>query len=237
MTQVGRPAPAFHSKSDIAYTEVRERILTGDLRPDSVISQAKLATELGLSTTPLREALRRLAAEGLVVLGSHRDARVVPVDSEGARSLYEVRSALDPRACALAAERRTDADIEAIDEALSELEPLTGQGSQSALDAHRRFHRSIYDASRNPVLIDFLESLWDRTDLYRLETLRSWTPDEEGRARVHSEHKGLRDAVAAGDPVLAETRAAAHITGSLGRRAIGLLAADASSPASVDDET
>lgn len=236
MTPAGRPAPAFHSKSDIAYAEVRHRILTGELRPDGVISQAKLANELNLSTTPLREALRRLAAEGLVVLGSHRDARVVPVTSEGARSFYEVRSALDPRACALAAERRTEADIEAIDAALAELEPLTGLGSQSALDAHRRFHRSIYDASRNPVLTDFLESLWDRTDLYRLETLRSWTPDADERARVHSEHVGLRDAVVSGDAKAAEARASEHITGSLGRRAIGVLADDSSVQAGVHEE-
>jgi DNA-binding GntR family transcriptional regulator len=231
---VGRAVPAFHSKSDIAYAEVRERILSGDLRPGGVISQAKLAAELGLSTTPLREALRRLAAEGLVILGSHRDARVVPVSSEGARNYYEVRSALDPRACALAAERRTDDDIAEIDAALAELEPLTGLGSRPALDAHRRFHRSIYRASRNPVLTDFLESLWDRSDLYRLETLRSWTPDDEGRARVHSEHVGLRDAVVAGDAHLAGERAAAHITGSLGRRAIGMLAADGTEASPAD---
>lgn len=226
MTPADRPVPAFHSKSDLAYAEVRDRILTGELRPGGVIAQAKLASELGLSTTPLREALRRLDAEGLVTLGAHRDARVVPVSSEGARNFYEVRSALDPRACSLAAERRTEADISEIDGALAELEPLTALESQSALDAHRRFHRAIYLASRNPVLIDFLESLWDRTDLYRLETLRTWHPDEKGRERVHSEHLGLRDAIVAGDTGLAGKRAEAHITGSLGRRAIGLLASE-----------
>ncbi|NKX51241.1 GntR family transcriptional regulator, partial [Arthrobacter deserti] len=80
----------------------------------SVFSQSLLAQELGVSTTPLREALRRLAAEGMVQLESHRDARVTPLTAEEARDLYVIRESLDPLAAALAAASRTPGDISSI---------------------------------------------------------------------------------------------------------------------------
>ncbi|PPG38725.1 GntR family transcriptional regulator [Pseudoclavibacter sp. RFBA6] len=215
--------PLFRSKSELAYEELRRRILTGVIEPGDVIGQTKLAAELGLSTTPLREALKRLSTEGLVELGSHRDARVVPLSQAEAQNLYEVRAAADPLACGLAAERRDDADIARIDAALSELEPLTGVASPDALDAHRRFHLAIYEAAANPTLLGILEGLWDKTDLYRQRALRAWSPTAEDRARVHRQHTALRDAIVAGDPELARERSRKHITHSLGRRAIGTL--------------
>lgn len=213
----------FLSKSDIAYEAIRDRILGGVLEPGAVIGQTRLAAELGLSTTPLREALKRLATEGLVVLGAHRDARVIELSSEEAQHLFEVRATMDPLACALAAERRTDDDLAAIDRALTELEPLTGVASPEALVAHRAFHRSVYRAASNPILESMLESIWDRSDLYRQRALRERTPTASDRARVHRQHAALRDAVAAGDAERARELSHAHITHSLGRRAIGLL--------------
>ena len=104
------PAEPYATKSDYAYTRVRDLILSGDLAPGMVINQEVLAKEIGISTTPLREALRRLAQNGLVTLGAHRDARVTMLDAEEARDLVELRRVLDPMAASLAAERRTKAD-------------------------------------------------------------------------------------------------------------------------------
>ncbi len=95
------------TKCDSAYATIRQRILGGDLAPGQVLQQRELATALGISTTPLREALRRLATEGLVELDSHRDARIAALRAEQARDLLEVRLALDPVAASLAAQRRT----------------------------------------------------------------------------------------------------------------------------------
>ncbi|MCU1407086.1 MAG: GntR family transcriptional regulator [Glaciihabitans sp.] len=217
------PLPRFRSKSDLAYDELRRRILSGEYEPGAVIGQARAAAEIGLSTTPLREALKRLAAEGLVHLGAHKDARVVTLSPEEAQTLYEVRAAVDPLACGLAAERHTEGDVERIDAALATLEPLTGFATPNALDAHRAFHRSIYVAAANPILVGILDGLWDRTDLYRQRTLRTWTPSDEDRTRVRDQHAALRDAVAAGDAEAASALSHAHITHSLGRRAIGIL--------------
>jgi DNA-binding GntR family transcriptional regulator len=85
-----RPAELYATKSDFAYTRVRELILSGELGPGSVINQAVLAKEIGISTTPLREALRRLMQQNVVELDAHRDARVTQLNAEEARDLLEV---------------------------------------------------------------------------------------------------------------------------------------------------
>jgi DNA-binding GntR family transcriptional regulator len=90
------PDPGFTTKSDLAYTRVRRLILSGELAPGAVLPQASLARTIGISTTPLREALRRLKQEGLVDLDAHKDARVRPLDATEARDLLELRRNLDP---------------------------------------------------------------------------------------------------------------------------------------------
>src|SRR5262245_61413048 len=121
MTQ---PAELHETKSDFAYSQVRRRILSGELEPGAVLQQRELASQIGISTTPLREALRRLMSEGLVELDAHRDARITPLRAEEARDLLEVRRSLDPLAAGLAAERRTTADLQLIRAAHQGLEPL-----------------------------------------------------------------------------------------------------------------
>src|SRR5829696_7666000 len=108
---MGEPAGLYLTKSDYAYTRLRDGVLSGEFAPGTVLNQANLAKTIGISTTPLREALRRLKSEGLVELDAHRDARVAPLTAEEARDLLEVRRSLDPLAAGLAAQRRTTADI------------------------------------------------------------------------------------------------------------------------------
>lgn len=217
-----RPLGMF-TKNDYAYAEILDRILTGALAPGEAIPQTQLAHEIGVSTTPLREAVRRLAAEGFIRLEAHRDARVVEVTAEEAEHLYEVRENADPLAARLAAERRDTPDAERIEQALGKLTALNDPTDTDALAAHREFHRSIYVASRNPILIDILERLWDKADRYRLVGLRSRGDSEEDSLRVAKEHRDIADAVIAGDPERAEHAMHDHVSRSLGRRAIEAL--------------
>lgn len=211
---------ATFTKNDYVYAQLRTRILTGELPAGSVIGQAKLAAELGVSTTPLREAIRRLAAEGMIDLEAHRDARVTAVTADEARHLYQVRESVDPLAASLAARNRTGADISAVEFALSRLEPISDARDLDALLRHREFHRAVYRASDNPVLIDILERLWDKADRYRLVGLRHGEDSERDHARVEAEHVAIYEAVAAGDAEAAAQVMADHIRRSLGRRAI-----------------
>ncbi len=220
MNASSRPAP---TKNVYAYQELRRRILSGELRQGQPISQEQLATELGVSTTPLREALRRLDAEGLVAIDAHRNARVTELSAEEARSLYEVREQMDPLAAKLAATRRSEADIAAIRAALKGLEPLTPSADVDSLLVHRAFHRSIYTASHNTLLMSLLEGLWDKADRYRQLRLQAGPDSPEDQARVKEEHSAIAEAVIAGDARAAERAMRTHVRASLGKRAIATL--------------
>jgi DNA-binding GntR family transcriptional regulator len=155
---------ADRSKSSAVYFELRTRILSTALSPAAGLNQEQLAEELGVSTTPLREALRRLQSEGLVTLMAHREAIVSPLDPAELAAIYEVRAELDPLAAALAAERHTSSEAAAIRAAT---ERARKPGRQDRLSANRRYHSAIYAACHNPVLVETLDRLWDRSDRYR----------------------------------------------------------------------
>lgn len=209
------PGELFNTKSDYAYLRVREAILNGELSPGSILNQATLARTMGISTTPLREALRRLKTEGLVHLDAHRDAHVADLSAEEARDMLDVRRSLDPLGAALAAERRTKADIAQIRAAHEGLEPLPVNATVTHLAAHRRFHAAIYQASHNDILVRSLDELWDKADRYRLLALQTDRGDA-ARAQKRVEHQQLMEAVIAGDPDQAFTIMLSHIETSLG---------------------
>lgn len=215
------------TKTDFAYAEIRNRIISGELPGGVAIPQASLAADLGLSTTPLREAVRRLTAEGLIELSAHRDARVVALTATEASHLYEVRQAVDPLATRLAAERRTSQDLAAIHSTLAALSPITRHDDVEALLRHRAFHRAIYVASANPVLVEVLDRLWDKADRYRVVGLESRPDSTQDTRRVQVEHLAIAHAITAGDARAAEAAMREHISGSLGRRAIQALGGDA----------
>ena len=222
-TPMVRPAL---TKADYAYSEVRERIMSGTLPQGATVSQEALAAELNVSTTPLREAMRRLSAEGLVLLGAHRDARVAPLTAAEARSLFEVRQQLDPLAVRLAAERRDERDAARIREAAASLEPLDAGSGLAALEAHRAFHTALYRASHNDLLVGLLDGLWDKADRYRRAALEAREDSPDDRARVQAEHAAMMTAVLDGDPDAAEEHMRRHVGNSLGRRAIDILTDD-----------
>jgi DNA-binding GntR family transcriptional regulator len=216
-------AGLFATKSDYAYTRIRELILSGELEPGAVIPQAVLARQIGISTTPLREALRRLKQQGLVELDAHRDARVAPLDAEEARNLLEVRRSLDPLAASLAAGRRTTGDLAEMRAALDGLESLPSNPTVEQLVAHRRFHAAIYRASYNSLLVQTLDGLWDSADRYRRHALQLDRSAAE-RDRTAAEHTRLVEAIDSGDGAAAADIMRAHVEASLGARSAGRLA-------------
>jgi DNA-binding GntR family transcriptional regulator len=208
----------FATKSDLAYTRMRALILTGRLAPGAVLAQASLAKEIGMSTTPLREALRRLRQEGLVTLDAYRDARVAPLGATEARELVELRQSLDPLAASLAAGRRTEDELAEIAAVLAGLESLPSHPSLEQLDHHRRFHAAIYRAAHNTLLSDALDGLWDKSDRYRVHALEV-ERDERDRTRSAEEHRLLFAAVRDGDSEAAADVMRRHVAASLGARA------------------
>jgi DNA-binding GntR family transcriptional regulator len=223
------PVELYPTKSDYAYQRLRELILSGELEPGAVINQEILAKRIGISTTPLREALRRLKQSGMVELGAHKDARVATLNAEEARDLLELRRSLDPLAVGLAAERRTKADIAGMRAALTGLQPLPGHPEVSQLIAHRRFHTTVYEASHNDLLIETLDGLWDKADRYRLHGLQVERSDEERAQKAH-EHTMLVELIVAGDTEGAAQVMRDHIDTSLGAKSAWRLMKPAEKP-------
>jgi DNA-binding GntR family transcriptional regulator len=215
--------PLFATKSDYAYSRVRELIVSGQLEPGAVINQVALAREIGISTTPLREALRRLKQQGLVELDAHRDARVATLDAAEARDLLEVRRSLDPLAASLAAQRRTKAELAEMQSELRGLEALPARPTVQQMVQHRRFHSAIYRASHNTLLVETLDGLWDSTDRYRRHALQVERSPEE-RAAKDREHTVLLEAVVDGDAETAGAVMLTHIETSLGAKSAWRLA-------------
>lgn len=213
------------TKGELAYARVRELVLTGELAPGAVLNQATLARQIGISTTPLREALRRLAQQGLVELGAHRDARVAPLDATEARDLVELRQDLDPLATGLAAQRRTAADLAEMTDSLARLESLPTDPSPAQLAGHRRFHAALYRASHNALLVEALDGLWDKTDRYRRHALQAGRSDEEAAQRAE-EHRLLVEAIEDRDAAAATDLMRRHVETSLAARAAGRLASE-----------
>ena len=184
----------FSTKSDAAYAEVRRRILAGELAPGSVLDQYRLSESMGMSITPLREALRRLRGEGLIMIDVHTTTRVAPLSATEARELFEIRLALDPAGAELAAQRRTDADIKTLQNAAKRLVPVTRSWGEKGLLAHSAFHRAIYVASHNDNLIGMLDGLWDKADRYRRLGLMLPSGAED-RERDFTEHATMLDMI------------------------------------------
>lgn len=175
------------TKTDAAYLELREQILNGVLPAGAVLDQGALADEMGVSTTPVREAIRRLESEHLVITKAHHDSRVAPLQVDELRDLYAIRLSLDPLAAELAATAATDEDIERAVRAIE----AEGRTPAERLESNDAFHRGIFHACGNPILVQILDSLWDRSHRYRMLVLQL---REEAEQADH-EHRDIAAAL------------------------------------------
>lgn len=209
------------TKADAAYVYIRKAILEGQLAPGSSLDQESLAKTLGLSTTPVREALRRLEVEGLVLSRAHRDTIVAPLSLPLLEETYSLRLVLDPMAAALTAKHIPDEDARSLlDFVGEETAPMT---VVEQLNLNRRFHRRIYGACGNSVLVSTLESLWNMTDRYRLVTLKQVGTPEVARA----EHQEIAELVIAHNPEAVHALMEKHVSDSLQRIREGVTDASA----------
>ena len=181
------------TKAEAVYLETRARILTGALSPGFQVNQEALAAGLGVSITPLREALRRLEMEGLVRLDAHRTVVIAPLTARELDELYAIRVELDALAAGLAATKARDAQLSHIGQ-LARRKAVKDPVAQ--LERNRAFHRAIYGACENDTLIASLDQLWDRTDRYRFILVRQ---ELLGGPASTQDHFDIADAVAERD--------------------------------------
>ena len=210
-TPAARPLEVV-SVADHVERALRERILAGALEPGMRLHQEALAEELGVSRTPLREALGRLAADGLVDVLPNRGARVADVRPEDMRAAYEARLVIEPAAAALAARRAEPAALDPLRRAIAEHRAARGD-VRTSFQANRAFHLALVAAAGNPYLLKLAEALWaGRVGLRVYERQRD-TP--EVIAADADAHERILDAVSAGDHAAAERRTREHIAGAM----------------------
>lgn len=196
---------------ETAYRRIREHILTGELQPGEPISEAERAEVLGMSRSPVREALRQLAQEGLVEIFPKRGTFVTELSAREVREAFELRDAIESACARLAAERRTDADLREMADACDQIDEAAGNEAE-AYDHATRFHSLVAKAARSRYLQEAFESTQAKIDLAsRVAASSSPRPPRD----VH--HRDIFDAITAGDGERAESLMRHHLRESATR--------------------
>ena len=198
---------------DRAYRTLRTEILDGALEPGTVLQEVEQSTRLGVSRTPVREALRRLAADGLVEANG-RGTIVTGVDRDDIVSLYELREALEGKAAALAALRHDDAPFERIRDRLREAPQLLAQG-EAGLAAYFAIVDDLDDAIEAAVANPFLATALRSVQLHSARIRRLSRHNPERLRAAAGEHLLIVDAILARDPELASHATHVHLHMSL----------------------
>ena len=191
----------------LAYDDIRSRIVSGAFPPGSRLAQGELADQLGISRGSVREALRRLAGDGLVDVEVNRGFFVAEVGLDDVRERLEVRLVLEPEIARLAAERRSQADLAAM-RATIEAE-AAAQTSDEVHDASRAFHVAVAAATGNQAFTKLLDGLWiadvGRRLLAQRRQAANWQDDDV------DEHRAIVAALEAGDGAGAAALMSAHV--------------------------
>lgn len=200
------PKRSAASSRSSAYDLILEAIDGGALRPGARLVESELAERFGVSRTPVREALRRLEAQGLAVHRPHRGVTVAELDYSELAEFYTFREIFEGSAARLAATSATPAEVELLAEMAGQDRAALGRPEELAR-RNRRFHQQIHLAAHNRYLNDALEKL-----RLGLALLSGTTLAVEGRARQSlDEHDAIVAAIVAHDPDRAEALARQHI--------------------------
>src|SRR5688572_6399691 len=170
---------------------IRHLILTGELAPGSRIRQEGLAERFGTSRIPVREALRRLESEGLVLLVPNSSAWVAKIDMKECIEVYKIRERVEPLALSEAVAKMTDEEIGHLEDLVKKME--RSSSTEEFLRLDREFHLASYRASGMQQLYKMVERFWNSTQHYR----RAFTKlvGHEGNWVIHSEHRLMIDAL------------------------------------------
>lgn len=193
---------------ELVFEALREAIITGRLRPGERLMEVQVAEALGVSRTPVREAIRMLELEGFVLMMPRKGAYVADISIKDIASVFEIRRALEGLAAELAAERATEQHMERLERILVELaECVENSDVQHFVELDTEFHATVYEASRNDRLAPIVSLLREQIQRFRTRTLSN-----PGRMRVAlEEHRGLVEALGDRDVDRARQLASDHI--------------------------
>lgn len=193
---MAEPRSPFRTKADLAVEHIKHLIMTGEAPPGTKIITRVVAEAVGISETPVREAIKQLCSEEWLVERPHVGAVVAAFTVDNVRELYSVRAALTALALRLSGEPLAGERLAAVDDVLARSEVAVREGDVATFAAlNRRFHSLLCDTEHSRLTHRMLQSLWARTETaQRGFRLVPWRLPES-----HREHVAIRDALVAGD--------------------------------------
>ena len=193
------------SRAELAYKRLRQGIRVGEFRPGERLREAELATRLNVSRTPIREAIRRLASDGLIEVAPSRGVMIIKLDKQQVRDLYALRETLEGTAARMAAQHASSAEIATMRELLEAGKAV--QEPRQLAHLNQLFHQAIQDAAHNRYLAQALVQLSDS-----LALLPGTTYEVPGRAEAaYQEHLAIVEAINSRELEKAEELARHHI--------------------------
>lgn len=193
---------------DVVFNTLRKGILTGELKPGERLMEIHLANRLGVSRTPIREAIRKLELEGLVTMIPRRGAEVANITEKNLKDVLEVRRALESLAIELACERITEEKRRLLEEKLLQVEEAVRTKDTGAIaSADVAFHDTIVEATGNDRLVQLVSNLGEQMYRYRFEYIK----DVSKHSQIMSEHKIMFNCIISKDKENAAQTVKTHI--------------------------
>ncbi len=193
---------------DVVFNTLRQAILKGELEPGERLMEIQLAERLGVSRTPIREAIRKLELEGLVLMIPRKGAEVAEISEKSLREVLEVRRSLEELAIELACQRITPEELTTLEEAENRFARAVEDGEVMAIaESDENYHELIYQATANDRLVQILNNLREQMYRYRLEYIK----DEDRRQILVVEHEHILRAVRRRDIADAKSAVREHI--------------------------
>jgi DNA-binding GntR family transcriptional regulator len=189
---------AYRTKRDVAVDAIRNEIVAGRLAPETRLILDELSQQLGLSMTPIREALPVLEGEGLIVQLAHRGAIVAPMDREEILELYAIRGGLESMVTRQAVPRVTPVDLAQMNDLVQEMRELEGNWIEF-LERDMAFHLVLYSAAGSKRWRETIETLWKRSKRYMISS----TAMSGEVSRIFDDHQALLASCESGDPEVA----------------------------------
>ncbi|MBD8975378.1 GntR family transcriptional regulator [Veillonella magna] len=199
---------AYKPLREVVSETLRQAIRDGIFKPGERLMEIPLSEELGVSRTPIREAIRKLELEGFVIMIPRRGTYVADISLKDISQVFEIRSALEELAGALAAERITAEEIEYLERMLVEIGTyIEKKDMDRIVEADVNFHEVLYKASRNERLVEIIHNLREQTLRFRTVSM-----NQPGRlAKTWEEHRLLVEAIADRDANKARKIARLHM--------------------------
>ena len=193
---------------DVVFNTLRQAILKGELEPGERLMEIQLAGRLGVSRTPVREAIRKLELEGLVVMIPRKGAEVASITEKSLRDVLEVRKALEELAAELACQRMTEEEIVEAEKQLENFKKEVQSNDVTKIaEMDVEFHEMIYMGTKNERLIQMLHNLREQMYRYRMEYIK----DQEKRNTLVEEHMEIINRIKNHDIEAAKEASRKHI--------------------------